>query len=199
VRNIIDSGVLTPEKAVRRMVMVCTSMIEDVLSGAPVEARTERAIGREGAVDRLNWLVARQYHLVLTDVQFTHKVELTPRKGLGYLLVARALERISDHARDIAAGRVPPAAAGPGKALPGVLERTVESFLSGSLDGADAAVDEAERLLSELGTLLDTAVSEGNPPAAANDAAFLYGLGRICSYTKDIGEIAVNQSMLGAD
>jgi phosphate uptake regulator len=46
----------------------------------------------------LNWLVTRQYNLVLYDASYSDMLEITPADGAYHVIVCKALVRIADHA-----------------------------------------------------------------------------------------------------
>jgi len=90
--------------SIRRMVRITHGMLHDAIQ-AVVERDPELAedvISRDGEVDRLNWLVARQYNMLIRDMKLAEKMEVTRETAINYLLISRILERMADHAVRIA-------------------------------------------------------------------------------------------------
>jgi phosphate uptake regulator len=62
----------------------------------------QRVIERDDQVDRLNWLVERQAHIVLRDIILCQRLNITLEDASNFLLISKFLERIADHAVKIA-------------------------------------------------------------------------------------------------
>jgi phosphate uptake regulator len=130
IQDLSDPLDLSVEKCLRRMHLTVRAMLEDAVtslrtSDEPLAHDVEL---RGQDVDRLYWMVAKQYHLV----QF-HPLESVPNGTefpvTGYLLIAKQLERIGNHARRIS-GTFPRLAEG----------KTVDPKLMKEIDEASASV-----------------------------------------------------------
>jgi phosphate uptake regulator len=103
IQDLSDASDLSVEKCLRRMHLTVRAMLEDAVTALrtsePTLARDVDLRGQD--VDRLYWMVAKQYHLV----QF-HPLQSVPNGSAhpvtGYLLIAKLLERIGKHAERIA-------------------------------------------------------------------------------------------------
>jgi len=103
IQDLSDASDLSVEKCLRRMHLTVRAMLEDAVTSLrtsePTLARDVDLRGQD--VDRLYWMVAKQYHLV----QF-HPLQSVPNGSAhpvtGYLLIAKLLERIGKHAERIA-------------------------------------------------------------------------------------------------
>ncbi|HTT45736.1 MAG TPA: phosphate uptake regulator PhoU [Thermoplasmata archaeon] len=130
IQDLSDPSDLSVDKCLRRMQLTVRAMLEDAVNSL---ARSDLALARDvdlrgQDVDRLYWMVAKQYHLV----QF-HPQQLVPNGSAypvtGYLLIAKLLEGIGEHAERIA------------RAFPALAEgKTVEPTLAKELEQARGSV-----------------------------------------------------------
>ena len=103
IQDLSDPSDLSVDKCLRRMQLTVRAMVEDsVTSLRSSDGSLARDVDLRGQdVDRLYWMVAKQYHLV----QF-HPLQSVPNGSAqpvtGYLLIAKLLERIGKHAERIA-------------------------------------------------------------------------------------------------
>ena len=103
IQDLSDASDLSVDKCLRRMQLTVRAMLEDAVTSLrtsdPSAARDVDLRGQD--VDRLYWMIAKQYHLV----QF-HPLQTVPNGSAhpvtGYLLIAKLLERIGKHAERIA-------------------------------------------------------------------------------------------------
>ncbi len=105
IQDLSDASDLSVEKCLRRMQLTVRAMLEDSVTALKTSdeslARDVELRGQD--VNRLYWMVAKQYHLT-----HIHPLQPTAPNGnasaiTGYLLIAKHLERIGDHAQRIAA------------------------------------------------------------------------------------------------
>ncbi|HVP99943.1 MAG TPA: PhoU domain-containing protein [Candidatus Thermoplasmatota archaeon] len=104
VKDLLDSGDLSMIQGIKRMYMISRGMHRDAilaLTNHDLEL-AEDVASRDSEVDKFNWMIAKQHNLVLNDVFFADAMGVKPQEVLGYLLVARSIERIADHARKLA-------------------------------------------------------------------------------------------------
>jgi phosphate uptake regulator len=104
IQDLSDASDLSIDKCLRRMQLTVRAMLEDAVtalrSSDQALARDVELRGQD--VNRLYWMVAKQYHLSQSYPLQSHQ-----NGGIsnvtGYLLIARHLERIGSHATRIAA------------------------------------------------------------------------------------------------
>jgi phosphate uptake regulator len=92
------------EKAIRRMYILAQEMHEDAVNAFETGNKTlaEKVIERDDELDKLNWLVERQSHIVLRDIILCQKMNITLEDASNFQLMSKYLERIGDHACKIA-------------------------------------------------------------------------------------------------
>lgn len=87
------------DRTIKRMQIIVKSMNEDALRAIKTSDKklAEEIILRDTEVDRLHWLVARQYHMILQNVSLAEKMDITIGLSSTYFLISRIIERIGDH------------------------------------------------------------------------------------------------------
>lgn len=207
IQDLSDPAELSSEKCLRRMYMTVRAMLEDSLHAlkAGDEALAKDVVQRDQDVDRLYWMVAKQYHLAHTAPPGS--IDRATLAGIhNHRLIAKLLERIGDHAERIA------------DAYPTIAEKGLDSRLAKELDAADASaiaiVDKAfSALMAGDVEMANEAIDARRPHQKLIDvlshlvsakkgeellalAAIVDSLSRAASYATDIAEIAINQAVL---
>jgi len=92
------------EKAIRRMYILAQEMHEDAVNAFETGNKilAQKVIERDDELDKLNWLVERQSHIVLKDIILCQKMNITLEDASNFQLMSKFLERIGDHAVKIA-------------------------------------------------------------------------------------------------
>lgn len=204
VQDLASPMELSADKCLRRMYMTVRSMAEDSIA-ALREGDLHRAQDvppRDQDVDRLYWMVAKQYHLAVTDPGYMAAYGLR-EKLHHFSTVGKLLERIGDHSEKIAAavlqleGKTPEAAflegvvEAMGAAL-GILEKAFTALMADDLDLANEALD-GWKGLSERVEALSQAVSGVRDAPVLPLATVVDSLSRIGGYASDIAEVAINE------
>jgi phosphate uptake regulator len=104
IKDLLDPKEMPFEKTIKRMYILAQNMHEDAVKALENENKdlAEQVINRDDQIDRLNWLVERQAHIVLRDIILCQKMNITLEDASNYQLISRFLERIADHAVKIA-------------------------------------------------------------------------------------------------
>lgn len=206
VQDLLDPTHLPMRKGVQRMYFITRAMHRDAVAallGGEADLARDVA-GRDDDVDRLFWLVTKQMNLVLGDVREGDRLGASPTEALDYLLVARILERIGDHARRIAlqAGKIDeatldalrPALQDASDEALRILEEAYHAFQGDDVARANAAIGEAARMDRMYEALLERGVGLPGPDAVPF-AYVLESLARTGSYATDIAELAINHAV----
>jgi phosphate uptake regulator len=163
----------------------------------------------EDEVDRLTWLVERQ---VMRAGTFERDGDRgVQRDGVFALLVARSLERISDHGvRILQQGALLPSGALPPEHRAAyaslhsqafdVFTRAVALGESPDVLEANFVLDAAEAVHGHRAALMERGAGDGTSPALPYSVAvplslIIESIDRIASYSSDIAEAAVDRSM----
>jgi phosphate uptake regulator len=92
------------DKTIKRMHIIVKGMHEDMMRILKTGDNTlvEDIFSRDNDVDRLHWLVARQYNILLQTTSLAEKMNTTIGMASTYYLISRIIERIGDHVVRIA-------------------------------------------------------------------------------------------------
>ncbi len=210
IQDLSDPAELSPEKCLRRMYLTVRAMLEDAVQAldADDEALAKDVELRDQDVDRLYWMVAKQYHLVQTSPRGSASREALA--GLhNHRIIAKLLERIGDHAERIA--RAHPVFAK--KGIDPKLMKEIEAAKASAIDMLDKAfhalvavdIDTANEAIDARGShrkLIDglshhVAAKKGEELLAL--AAVVDSLERAAGYATDIAEIAINHAVMTAE
>ncbi|MDN7023874.1 phosphate uptake regulator PhoU [Methanoculleus sp. FWC-SCC1] len=104
IKDLLNPSEMPFANTLRRMSVIVRAMQEDAIVAlrnrdSPL---AEDVIARDNEVDRLHWLIARQNQLILLDMTLSRKMNIPIGTALHYFLISRIIERIGDHATQVA-------------------------------------------------------------------------------------------------
>ncbi|MFX0076727.1 MAG: PhoU domain-containing protein [Candidatus Hermodarchaeota archaeon] len=104
IRDLVDPTEMPFANTIKRMYIHANNMHEDALKALETGDTNlaEKVIEDDDEIDKLNWLVERQAHIVLRDIILCQKLNISLEDASNYKFISRFLERISDHAVKIA-------------------------------------------------------------------------------------------------
>ncbi len=205
-KDLLNPSDLSFDTSVRRMFYIVRAMHENALTALKERDRalSEDVKSRDQEVDRLNWLIARQFNMMLADSSFSGKMGMTRKSGLEYMLLSRILERIGDHAAKISyfALRVD------GKLDKGLidglgevgelciklLDGSMDAFFKRRLDASNELIDKVESLFEKCDALMENIASGKvtNPVALSQ---IIESIRRTGAYARDIAETTINHAI----
>src|SRR5437899_11005703 len=206
IQDLSDTAELSAEKCLRRMHLIVRAMHEDALEALRThdEALALDVAQRDQDVDRLYWMVAKQYNVA-------HMPGAGPSDSRGktelhnYRLIAKLFERIGDHAERIARTYSVLSERGLDPKLLrefdaaresaiAILDKAFMALLTADVDAANAAVDDLARHQKLIdGLSHHVATKKGEELLAL--ATIVDSLGRTASYATDIAEIAIDYAV----
>jgi phosphate uptake regulator len=208
IQDLSDPTELSSEKCLRRMHLAVRAMLDDAVLAVKEsdEALAHEVDLRLGDVNRLYWMVSKQYYLAQIAPPATAGRESAATLH-GQRLIAKLLQRVGEHAQRIA--RALPSL-GRARSLDpkflkeldearasavAILDRAVHALVTHDIAEANAAVDaraEHQRLLE--------AMSQRLGPRRAGDLlglnAVVDSLGRSAVYASEIAEEAIDLAVL---
>jgi phosphate uptake regulator len=199
IKDLLNPAEMPLDKTIRRMYIIAKSMHEDALTSLLKGdlSLAEEVKRRDTEVDRLHWLVGRQYNLILHNVNLTEKLGVTIDGATTYYLISRTMERMADHAERIARN-VPNLA--DKKVNPEILDKikaaselsleiftkSMESLFKNDLKGSNEGIKDLgklEGLCEEINTL-----------ALKHKGGIAIAVGYIVESIRRVGEYSVNIS-----
>lgn len=207
VQDFLDPREFHMDKALRRMVMLTQAMQEEAFTALrePSPDLLASLKDRDDEVDRLYWLVNKQYHAMLRDVSYAAKMEMSPTQALNFLLVARLVERTADHAASIAhhasalersrqTDAIITRLEKEGRRAADLFREAIQTFLKKDAKKANAIVDAGEDFARTREKLLKDVAALGGEPVS-HLALILESIGRTAAYAADVGEVAINHKV----
>jgi len=164
-------------------------------------ALAEDVLSRDDEVDRLCWLIDKQYHSMLRDLGYAEKLEVGLEECLQFLTVAKLLERIGDHAVRISGtvlGGSPAVRPELTSALSPVMEislemltKSVDAMFQGDLAKAEVVAGMRSALSEKYESAMERVVKLESRAAVAY-TYILDSMRRTGLYATDISENAIN-------
>ena len=199
IRCLVDPSTLPLHKAMRRMNLIATRMLDDSVT-AYYEGDTEKAtdvIERDEEVNRLFFLTVRQLRSAIQYPRMSEKMNVTPVEALDYRLAAQYIERIADLAVDIARQTDKPLDAKLVKRIDSIvsqindmLSKSVSNLFKFDSEKVDWVIEAEKHLISETSKLRQFLISLRDEGTQAH----LYvtdRLLRIGEAAKDITDLAL--------
>jgi len=208
IQDLSDTSELNSEKCLRRMHLIVRAMLEDSVQAIKTNSSSlaHDVAQRDQDVDRLYWMVAKQYHLARpggNDGDGRGPAAVIQ----GHCLVAKLLERIGDHAERIAGslsvlGQSKPIDGKLMKALEeatnsavGMLDKSFGALIARDIEAANEAIDlltEHQKLIDQLTHLVSS--RKGEELLALG--GIVDRIGRSGRYATDIAEQAINMAVV---
>jgi phosphate uptake regulator len=205
IQDLLNPTEMPFDRSIRRMYVLVKTMFKDTLLSLD-QHNAELAmdvVSRDMEVDRLQWLISRQYHLLLQDPTFAEKMHVSLKQALHYYVVARILERIGDHGvrfathiptllghridRDLSLSLTHST-----EMAMAILDASIHSLFSGSLSDANHTIDSVEEL--ERVTDGITAIALQKKGGLALSIGYIgESIRRAGEYGADIAETMINQ------
>ena len=104
IKDLVNPKEMPFDKTIKQMYIKANDMHEDAVRALESADKilAQKVIDRDDDLDRLNWLVERQSHIVLRDVILCQKMNITLEDASNFQHISKSLERIGDHAVKIA-------------------------------------------------------------------------------------------------
>jgi phosphate uptake regulator len=204
VKDLLNPAEMPLERTIRRMAVIVRSMHDDGLSAllSGNSSIVADVVKRDNDVDRLHWLVSRQFNLALADPNLAREMKMALSTAASYFVLSRVIERIGDHGVRVAenAGKLAekrleaPLKAGLREAMDQALDfflKGVEAFFSEDLEASNRIIGSVGPLEARCSVLEELA--QHHKGEVANSLGAVIGsIRRIGEYTEDICENTIN-------
>ncbi len=208
IKDLSDPLELSQEKGVRRLHLIVRSMAVDAMEALQSRDRSLAVdvINRDSDADRIYWIIMKEHNMMSMDLRLAERLKMTIEESNSYFQIARYLERIGDHAVQIA------------KSVTAVSDyqipkemlskfRAAHEYALNMLDGSIAAyfrrnAMDANEVIDRRDGLKNTLreISIGIQKIKAEEAVQLAlieeSIRRIAYYATDISEVTINYCML---
>lgn len=207
-QNLLSPEELPLDRALHRMSVIVRSMHRDALQALRAgDANLAReVVQRDHEADKFCLLVIRQLKEALRNADFMRQAGIASSLDcMGYRVIVRSIERIGDHAENVA--RHVPALAGHrsplqeevadlGEKCLKVFEETLDALGARNPEEANRHISQA-KAHQRVASALEEKLRRSRLPAPAQTAlaAVLESLRRTAGISADIGEIVLNMSV----
>lgn len=198
-KDLLNPAEMPFDKTLRRMYIIVRGMYEDTLGSIKKGDKNsiKEIIQRDNDIDRLHWLIARQYNIVLQDIVFSKKMNVNLRMASTYFLVSRTTERIADHIVRIAQNlldlydnsmnkKIVDLIISAGKLSLDTFNRSINSFFKKDANLANNVIEDVPRL--------EAICEEINSSTLRESGGVAIHIGYITESIRRIGEYSVNIS-----
>ena len=204
IKDLLNPVEMPFDKSIRRMHLIVKNMHKDAVRILKNRDKTlvEDILYRDNDVDRLYWLIARQYNIVSINVNLARRMGITTEKAVNYFLISRILERIGDHAVTIAKNVlnfideeldkkiIDTIESASDRALE-LLDESIESFAKMDMKLANENIDSLTELVS-LCEKINTLSLQQKTAIAVSTGYIAESIRRTGEYASDISECVIN-------
>ncbi len=205
IKDLLNPTEMPFENSIKRMYVIIKTVFQDAILSLEQRDRAlaEDIVHRDTEVDKLQWLIFRQYHLLLEDLTLSDKMHTSLKQALNYYVVCRILERVGDHGVRLATHipvlldhhldqnlikEIHKAA----ELAMTILDSSIHSIFSGDLADANRTIDS----VAELESVTDgiTAIALQRKGELALSIGYIAeSIRRAGEYGADISETIINQ------
>ena len=208
IKDLSDPLELSQEKGVRRLHLIVKSMQEDAVKSLVNgdETLAIDVINRDYDADRIYWIIMKEHNMMVKDMSLAEKLRITIDESNAYFQIARYLERIGDHAVQIAKSMTSLGNYAPDNKMLSqfmnvhalamkMLDGSMSAFFRRNVEEANNVIDQREHLKTVLGEL-SRKIQGVKGEAAIQLALIEESVRRTAYYATDICEVSINYCML---
>ena len=207
--SIIIKDLLNPiempfDRTIKRMHIIAKGMYEDTIRA--IQKNNKKLIDdikqRDTDIDRLHWLIARQYNTILRNVSLAEKMNITNGTASTSFLISRIIERICDHiigvaknSSDIMKNEIDD------KIIENIINacnqsldlfsRSINSYFRKDIKNSNEIIESVAKL-EDLCKKINTMVLQKKGSIAISVGYIVESIKRIGEYSQDISETAIN-------
>jgi len=203
-KDLLNPTEMPLDRTIKRMQIIVKGMNEDVLRAVKTGdvKLADEIILRDTEVDRLHWLIARQYHMILQNVSLAEKMNITINLSSTYFLISRIIERIGDHIVRIAQNIqhlntnkhnqkiIDKIEIADGLALD-IFNKSMGAFFRKDIKASNENIDTVEKL-EKLCEEINTLALQQKGIVAISIGYIADSIRRIGEYAEDISETVIN-------
>jgi len=207
IANLIEHDAIDTKKIIERMGLLAKSMILDLYEAASTgDFKNITDMGaRDVEVDRIYWMISRQYNIYQRDISAPHKMGISLYEMTACLFLSRVLEAIGDHAVMMSEHLI---ALGEnskefntnnnmhnlGREVTELLTKTVKSWVNKDIILSEQSIKNADEIIRNANRTASAIKTTEVVPTPIYDA-MLFSSSRMAEYCKSIAEFAFNLEM----
>lgn len=204
IKDLLKPAEMPFNSIIKRMHLMVKSMHEEAIK--TLESGNKRIIEeimlRENDVDRLHWLVARQYNMMLQNPSLAEKMNITLTMTSTYFLISRIIERMGDHVVRIARNvqnlteskldkKTKEKIQRASDIALNIFNRGIGSFFRKDMFSSNRNIDSVQTL-GKLCEDINLSVTKKTGSIALSVGYITESIRRIGEYAEDLSEIAIN-------
>lgn len=206
-KSVIIKDLLNPvempfDKTVRRSYVLAKSMHEDAVAALAKGdvSMANDVIASDAMVDRLQWLIARQYNIVSREAQIARKMSITKEDAQFYFLVSKVIESVGDQAVIIAskvqtlkagAAGIKEEISSASKVALEIFKKSVDSWFQRDVGMANEAIESSKELVKLCEKIKNSASKKGYPEGLALNYV-AESIGMTGEYSANISELVMD-------
>jgi phosphate uptake regulator len=192
------------DRTIKRMYIIVKVMNEDVMRALQTNDSPliEDVRSRDNDVDRLHWLVARQYNILLQNATLAEKMNITIGMASTDFLISRIIERIGDHVVRIAQNvpnliennldrKIIDKICKASSLSLDIFNKSISSFFKKDIKASNETMESVEKLES-LCEEINTLALQQKGIVAISIGYIIESIRRIGEYAEDISENVIN-------
>lgn len=197
---------LSVTDALRRMSVIAASMHREavIALGTDDTRLAKEVMAIDDEVDRFGLYIIRLLKEAAVDPYSMREIGLTSaREGLGYRLITKSVERMADHAVNIAQNSLALTLSGLGDDLMGglgplseeavgVFEDSIEALFDWSYASAEGVIGRAEKIRGEEATVVRRIIKNAAPGDVPALRLIVESVMRTAEYGADVAEVVLN-------
>jgi len=204
IKDLLNPSELPFHRTIKRMHIIIKGMYQDAVRALKENDihLAEDIITRDGDIDRLHWLIARQHRIIQQNVSFVEKMGSNSNTATTAYLISRILERIGDHINRIASSIIQLIESTINQSIIqkidyasqqslSLLNNSISSFSKKEIKTANNTITNTKNLYV-LCEELDTIALGLSPPQAIHLGYVVESIRRIGEYAEDISECVIN-------
>jgi phosphate uptake regulator len=203
---------LSVKDALRRMSVIAASMHRDAITALGMEegSLAREIVAMDDEVDRFNLYIIRLLNVAVTDGHILKESGLkTPKECLGYRLITKSVERMADHAVNIAQNRLELTLSTPNGEILEELEKlsefalkifedAMESLFDENYKEADIVLERATHTRKMEAEAIQKIVKNASPEEVPALRLIVESILRTAEYGADIAETVLNMTIKDA-
>lgn len=202
-KDLLNPFEMPIDKVIKRMHIIVKSLYEDTIQAFQTRDAylVEGVTARDDDVDRLNWFIARQYNILLENVDLTDKLNITIDRALTCFMISRIIERIGDHVVRIAENtpamlnnkdeKIIDEINKASKLSLEIFNKSIESFFKKDLKSCQRNIESVSQL-EIICEGINTRVMKHKGSATFTIGYVTESIRRIGEYSEDISENVIN-------